>query len=173
MSTAQIGHGRRTTRTIRVVQAPAWIEFEGTTQVAQLWRTTRNKGKRSVKVVYLATSAGLMTCRCSSWPVGPRPLGHREQASLGSQGDVRRRPLLGRGWHHGHVTAAIRNTVITVLRFHDWDNLAQPCDITPRTPTDQHATDRMTLPGLWTIPIDEATSACRTNPLPRPSPGPG
>ncbi len=33
------GHGRRLTRTIRVVDAPDWITLTGATQVAQLRRT--------------------------------------------------------------------------------------------------------------------------------------
>jgi len=35
------GHGRRVRRTIRVVDAPTWIEFPGAAQVAQIRRTIR------------------------------------------------------------------------------------------------------------------------------------
>lgn len=34
----QTGHGRRSTRTIKVADAPEWIEFAGAEQVAQLRR---------------------------------------------------------------------------------------------------------------------------------------
>jgi predicted transposase YbfD/YdcC len=51
------GHGRRTTRTIKVVDAPAWTGFAGAVQVAQLRRTVTRVGKKGVEVVYLITSA--------------------------------------------------------------------------------------------------------------------
>jgi hypothetical protein len=50
------GHGRRARRTIEAALAPAWIEFDGAAQVAQLRRTVTKKGKKTVEVVYLITS---------------------------------------------------------------------------------------------------------------------
>jgi len=50
-------HGRRATRTIKSVTAPAWVGFAGAAQVAQVRRTVTAKGKKSVEVVYLITSA--------------------------------------------------------------------------------------------------------------------
>jgi predicted transposase YbfD/YdcC len=50
-SAVSTGHGRRTRRTIKAVLAPAWIEFEGTAQVARLRRTVTKKGKKTVEVV--------------------------------------------------------------------------------------------------------------------------
>jgi len=38
------GHGRRVTRTIKVVTAPAWVEFASAAQVAQLRRTVTKQG---------------------------------------------------------------------------------------------------------------------------------
>ena len=49
-------HGRRARRTIKAVLAPAWIEFDGAAQVAQLRRTVTVNGKKTVEVVYLITS---------------------------------------------------------------------------------------------------------------------
>ena len=49
-------HGRRARRTIKAVLAPAWIEFEGAAQVAQLRRTVTKNGNKTVEVVYLITS---------------------------------------------------------------------------------------------------------------------
>ena len=49
-------HGRRARRTIKAALAPAWIEFDGAAQVAQLRRTVIKKGKKTVEVVYLITS---------------------------------------------------------------------------------------------------------------------
>ena len=49
-------HGRRARRTIKAALAPAWIEFDGAAQVAQLRRTVTKNGKKTVDVVYLITS---------------------------------------------------------------------------------------------------------------------
>jgi predicted transposase YbfD/YdcC len=49
-------HGRRARRTVKAVLAPAWIEFEGAAQVAQVRRTVTRKGKKTVEVVYVITS---------------------------------------------------------------------------------------------------------------------
>ena len=51
------GHGRRVTRTIKVVTAPAWVHFAGAAQIAQVRRTVTRGGKKSVEVVYLISSA--------------------------------------------------------------------------------------------------------------------
>ncbi len=51
------GHGRRVTRTIKVVTAPAWVDFTAAAQVAQVRRTVTRAGKKSVEVVYLISSA--------------------------------------------------------------------------------------------------------------------
>ena len=55
-SAVSTDHGRRARRTIKVALAPAWIEFAGAAQVAQLRRTVTKKGKKTVEVVYLITS---------------------------------------------------------------------------------------------------------------------
>jgi predicted transposase YbfD/YdcC len=56
VSAVSTDHGRRARRTIRAVLVPAWIEFDGAAQVAQLRRTVTKKGKKTVEVVYLITS---------------------------------------------------------------------------------------------------------------------
>jgi predicted transposase YbfD/YdcC len=56
VSAVSTDHGRRARRTIKAVLAPAWIEFDGAAQVAQLRRTVTKKGKKTVEVVYLITS---------------------------------------------------------------------------------------------------------------------
>jgi len=53
----QIGRGRRVRRTIKVLAAPAWIQFHKAAQIAQLRRTRTERGKTTVEVVYLITSA--------------------------------------------------------------------------------------------------------------------
>ena len=55
-SAVSTDHGRRTRRTIKVALVPAWIEFAGAAQVAQLRRTVTRNGKKTVEVVYLITS---------------------------------------------------------------------------------------------------------------------
>ena len=56
VSSVGTDHGRRARRTIKAVLAPAWVEFEGAAQVAQLRRTVTKNGKKTVEVVYLITS---------------------------------------------------------------------------------------------------------------------
>jgi predicted transposase YbfD/YdcC len=56
VSAVSTDHGRRARRTIKAVLAPAWIEFHGAAQVAQLRRTVTRNGRKTVEVVYLITS---------------------------------------------------------------------------------------------------------------------
>ena len=56
VSSVSTNHGRRARRTIKAALAPAWIEFAGAAQVAQVRRTVTKKGKKTVEVVYLITS---------------------------------------------------------------------------------------------------------------------
>jgi predicted transposase YbfD/YdcC len=56
VSAVSTDHGRRARRTIKALLAPAWIEFDGAAQVAQLRRTVTKNGKKTVEVVYLITS---------------------------------------------------------------------------------------------------------------------
>jgi len=56
VSAVSTDHGRRACRTIKAVLAPAWIEFDGAAQVAQLRRTVTRNGKKTVEVACLITS---------------------------------------------------------------------------------------------------------------------
>lgn len=57
-SHTETGHGRRSTRTIKVIDAGRWTnDFPAAGQIAQIRRTTTGKGRRSVEVVYVITSA--------------------------------------------------------------------------------------------------------------------
>jgi hypothetical protein len=60
-------HGRRVRRTIKVTLVPAWIEFEGAAQVAQLRRTVTMEGKKTVEVVYLITSSSADPANLAAW----------------------------------------------------------------------------------------------------------
>jgi predicted transposase YbfD/YdcC len=56
VSAVTTDHGRRARRTIKAALAPAWIEFDGAAQVAQLRRIVTKSGRKIVEVVYLITS---------------------------------------------------------------------------------------------------------------------
>ena len=74
------GHGRRVTRTIKVVTAPTWVEFHGAVQVAQVRRTVTRQGKKTVEVVYLITSAHARTATpatLAAWVQGHCGIEHR------------------------------------------------------------------------------------------------
>jgi predicted transposase YbfD/YdcC len=60
-STVTKDHGRRARRTIKVAAVPAWITFTAASQIAQLRRTVTRKGKKTIEVVYLITSADVRT----------------------------------------------------------------------------------------------------------------
>lgn len=131
-TTRDTGHGRKETRTIKTVQVPAWITFEGAAQIAQLRRTTwrkKSKGspkRKSVEVVYLITSAD-----------------HRVAPALVLSGWVRRYWGIENKLHHvrdvtydedrsqvrtgsaPQVMAALRNTAIGLLRAAGFDNIAE------------------------------------------------
>jgi len=51
------GHGRRSRRTIKVIDAPAWVDFTSAAQIAQIRRTITRLGHKRVEVVYGITSA--------------------------------------------------------------------------------------------------------------------
>ena len=89
LSAVSTDHGRKARRTIKAVLAPAWIEFDGAAQVAQLRRTVTKKGKKTVEVVYLITSdrdgpATLAAWVRSHWHIENklhRPAAHAQAAS--------------------------------------------------------------------------------------------
>ncbi|MFJ8010002.1 ISAs1 family transposase [Streptomyces fagopyri] len=89
------GHGRRTTRTIKVVDVPAWVDFAGAGQVAQLRRTVTRKDRRTIEIIYLITST-----------------------------DARTAPPAVRTGNAPRVMAGLRNTAITLLRLHGHQNIA-------------------------------------------------
>ena len=45
-------HGRRVRRTIKAVEAPAWIDFPGAAQVIRIRRTRTVRGRKHVEVVH-------------------------------------------------------------------------------------------------------------------------
>lgn len=117
-STTQLGHGRRTTRTIKVVQAPAWISFAGAKQVAQIRRTTTRNGKKTVEVIYIITSADALTAppaTLAAWVQGHWGIENRCHWVRDVVYDEDR--SRARTGHAPQVMACLRNTAISLLRL--------------------------------------------------------
>jgi predicted transposase YbfD/YdcC len=123
VSALSTDHGRRARRTIKTVLAPAWIEFDGAAQVAQLRRTVTKKGRKTVEVVYLITSdrdadpATLAAWVRSHWEIENRlhwvrDVTYLEDRSLVRTGNAPR------------VMASLRSLAISLLRLDGHSNIA-------------------------------------------------
>ncbi|MBL0886388.1 ISAs1 family transposase [Myceligenerans sp. I2] len=119
-------HGRRATRTIKFLDAPAWIEFTGAAQVAQLRRTVTRKSKKTVEAVYLVTSAPARTAdpaTLATWTNEQWGIENRLHWVRDVTFDEDRSQI-----HTGHALqnmAALRNTAIAILRTAGWNNIAR------------------------------------------------
>jgi predicted transposase YbfD/YdcC len=122
-SAVSTDHGRRTRRTIKVALVPAWIEFAGAAQVAQLRRTVTRNGKKTVEVVYLITSdrnadpATLAAWVRGHWEIENRlhwvrDVTYQEDKSLVRTGNAPR------------VMASLRSLAISLLRLDGHANIA-------------------------------------------------
>lgn len=130
-------HGRRATRTIKVLDAPAlpdWPEFAGLAQVAQLRRTTTRAGKKSVEVVYLITSATHADAPPATLAHWVR--GHWAIEALHHVRDVTFAEDASqvRTGHAPRVMASLRNTVIAILRLAGCTNIAAALRRNARNP---------------------------------------
>jgi predicted transposase YbfD/YdcC len=123
VSSVSTGHGRRARRTIKAALAPAWIEFHGAAQVAQLRRTVTKKGSKTVEVVYLITSdrvadpATLAAWVRGHWEIENklhwvRDVTYQEDKSLVRTGNAPR------------VMASLRGLAISLLRLDGHGNIA-------------------------------------------------
>src|SRR5256884_7930753 len=123
VSSVGTDHGRRARRTIKAVLAPAWVEFEGAAQVAQLRRTVTRNGKKTVEVVYLITSDHSASPETlAAWIRGHwhienklhwvRDVTYQEDKSLVRTGNAPR------------VMASLRSLAISVLRLDGHTNIA-------------------------------------------------
>jgi len=123
VSAVSTGHGRRARRTIKTVLAPAWIEFDGAAQVAQLRRTVTANGKKTVEVVYLITSdrdadpATLAAWVRGHWEIENRlhwvrDVTYQEDKSLVRTANAPR------------VMASLRSLAISLLRLDGQSNIA-------------------------------------------------
>ncbi len=121
----QTGHGRRVTRTIKVLQAPDWISFPGAAQVAQLRRTVTRAGKKTVEVVYLITSANHTAAQpraLATWVQGHWGIENKLHWVRDVTYDEDRSQV--RTGNAPRVMATLRNTAISLLRLDGWDNIA-------------------------------------------------
>jgi len=122
------GHGRRSTRTIKVIDAPAlpgWPQLTGLAQVAQLRRTITRAGKKTIEVVYLVTSAThhhAPPAVLAAWINGHWTIENRLHWVRDVTFDEDRSQV--RTAHAPHIMATLRNTAITILRLAGWDNIA-------------------------------------------------
>ncbi len=119
------GHGRRVTRTIKVVTAPAWVHFAGAAQIAQVRRTVTRGGKKSVEVVYLITSADHHTAppaTLAAWVQGHWGIENRLHWVRDVTYDEDRSQI--RTGNAPQVMATLRNTAISLLRQAGWTNIA-------------------------------------------------
>ncbi len=122
-SAVSTDHGRRARRTIKVALVPAWIEFDGAAQVAQLRRTVTRNGKKTVEVVYPITSdrnadpATLAAWVRGHWEIENRlhwvrDVTYQEDKSLVRTGNAPR------------VMASLRGLAISLLRIDGHANIA-------------------------------------------------
>jgi predicted transposase YbfD/YdcC len=123
VSSVSTDHGRRARRTIKMVLAPAWIDFAGAAQVAQVRRTVTKKGKKTVEVVYIITSdrsadpATLAAWVRGHWHIENklhwvRDVTYQEDKSLVRTGNAPR------------VMATLRGLAISLLRLDGHANIA-------------------------------------------------
>jgi len=124
-STVTRGHGRRVRRTIKVVDAPAWVQFTGATQIAQLRRTVTKNGAKTVEVVYVITSADHATAPPATivtWVQGHWGIENRLHWVRDVSYDEDRSHV--RTGNAPHVMATLRNTAISLHRLAGCTNIA-------------------------------------------------
>ncbi|MDQ3526581.1 MAG: ISAs1 family transposase [Actinomycetota bacterium] len=124
-STLTTGHGRRTPRTIKVLNAPTWVEFPGAAQVAQVRRTVTRAGRKSVEVVYIITSAGHQSASpatLAAWVQGHWGIENQLHWVRDVSYDEDRSQV--RTGNAPQVMATLRNTAVSLLRLTGWTNIA-------------------------------------------------
>ena len=109
-------------RTIKAVLVPAWIEFAGAAQVAQVRRTVTKKGK-TVRGRVPHYQRPRRRCRHSGG-LGPRQLGDRKPASLVRDMTYQEDKWLARTGNVPRVMASLRSLAISLLRLDGHANIA-------------------------------------------------
>jgi predicted transposase YbfD/YdcC len=127
-TSTQTGHGRRATRTIKVLTAPSWIGFTAAAQIAQLRRTTTRAGKKTVEVVYLITSAEAAAAppeTIAAWVQGHWGIENRCHWVRDVTYDEDRSRV--RTGNAPHLMATLRNLAISLHRLTGATNIAHAC----------------------------------------------
>jgi predicted transposase YbfD/YdcC len=123
VSSVSTDHGRRARRTIKAALAPAWIEFHGAAQVAQLRRTVTEKGRKTVEVVYLITSdRHADPTTLAAWTRGHWHI--ENKLHWVRDATCQEDNSLVRTGHAPRVMAALRSLAISLLRLDGHGNIA-------------------------------------------------
>ena len=127
-TSTQHGHGRRATRTIKVIDTPSlpgWPEFTGVAQIAQLRRTVTKAGKKSVEVVYILTSAGHRDATpavLAAWVQGHWSIENKLHWVRDVTFDEDRSQV--RTGQTPRIMASLRNTALNLLRLTGFSEIA-------------------------------------------------
>ena len=111
-------HGRRVRRTIKAVEAPAWIDFPGAAQVIRIRRTKTVRGRKHVEVVHLICSLPMTDAPpelVASWARGHWAIENRLHWIRDVVFDEDRHRL--RTGNAPQVIAALRNLAISLIRL--------------------------------------------------------
>ena len=111
-------HGRRVRRTIKAVEAPAWIDFPGAAQVIRIRRTRTVRGRKHVEVVHLICSLPMTDAQpelVASWARGHWAIENRLHWIRDVVFDEDRHRL--RTGNAPQVMAALRNLAISLIRL--------------------------------------------------------
>ena len=111
-------HGRRVRRTIKAVEAPAWIDFPGAAQVIRIRRTRTVKGRKHVEVVHLICSLPMDQAQpeaIASWARGHWTIENRLHWVRDVVFDEDRHQL--RTANGPQIMAALRNLAISLIRL--------------------------------------------------------
>lgn len=122
----ETGHGRRATRTIKVIEAPDWVAFACAAQIAQVRRTVTRAGKKSIEVVYLITSADHRAApphTLAAWLQGHWGIENRLHWVRDVTYDEDRSQV--RTGSAPQVMATLRSTAISLLRLNGAANIAK------------------------------------------------
>ena len=111
-------HGRRVRRTIKAVEAPAWIDFPGAAQVIRIRRTRTVKGRKHIEVVHLICSLPPTDARpeqVAAWARGHWTIENRLHWVRDVVFDEDRHQL--RTANGPQIMAALRNLAISLIRL--------------------------------------------------------
>ena len=118
VSSVDTGHGRRGRRTVKAVEAPAWVGFPAAAQVLQVRRTRTLKSRKRVEVVYLICSLRMTDAQpeaVAAWIQGHWGIENRLHWVRDMVFDEDRHQLRTR--NGPQVMAALRNLAISLIRL--------------------------------------------------------